>query len=160
MAIWRICRCNPFSKGGYDPGREQTGSASGRSAADSYRWAKHRTSHRWPDHTLGLLNQYNNFMGLNIGNSPSYIVKESISTGSYLMILAAISIPVLSAVTQWINVNNDLVQIQLINMFVDHNLLDTSHNSTGYPVKTKTCRQCITENGQNIFTGRLLRQTV
>lgn len=56
------------------------------------------------DHTLGLLNQYNNFMGLNIGNSPSYIVKESISTGSYLMILAAISIPVLSAVTQWINV--------------------------------------------------------
>ena len=56
------------------------------------------------DHTLGLLNQYNNFLGLNIGNSPSYIVKESISTGSYLMILAAISIPVLSAVTQWINV--------------------------------------------------------
>ncbi|MGN0791811.1 MAG: membrane protein insertion efficiency factor [Christensenellales bacterium] len=19
MALWRICRCNPFSKGGYDP---------------------------------------------------------------------------------------------------------------------------------------------
>ena len=55
------------------------------------------------DHTLGLLNQYNNFLGLNIGNSPSYIVKEAISAGSYLMVLAAISIPVLSAVTQWIN---------------------------------------------------------
>ena len=55
------------------------------------------------DHTLGLLNQYNNFLGLNIGNSPSYIMKEAISAGSYLMVLAAISIPVLSAVTQWIN---------------------------------------------------------
>lgn len=55
------------------------------------------------DHTLGLLNQYNNFLGLNIGNSPSYIVKEAISAGSYLMVLAAVSIPVLSAVTQWIN---------------------------------------------------------
>lgn len=56
------------------------------------------------DHTLGLLNQYNNFLGLNIANSPSFIVKESISTGSYLMVIAALSIPVLSAVTQWINV--------------------------------------------------------
>lgn len=56
------------------------------------------------DQTLGLLNQYNNFLGLNIANSPSYIVKESISTGSYLMVVAALSIPVLSAVTQWINV--------------------------------------------------------
>ena len=55
------------------------------------------------DHTLGLLNQYNNFLGLNIGNSPSYIMKEAISAGSYLMVLAAVSIPVLSAVTQWIN---------------------------------------------------------
>ena len=56
------------------------------------------------DHTLGLLNQYNNFLGLNIANSPSFIVKESISTGAYLMVIAALSIPVLSAVTQWINV--------------------------------------------------------
>lgn len=56
------------------------------------------------DHTLGLLNQYNNFLGLNIANSPSYTVKEAFSTGSYLMVVAALSIPVLSAVTQWINV--------------------------------------------------------
>lgn len=56
------------------------------------------------DQTLGLLNQYNNFLGLNIGNSPSYIVKEAISAGSYLMVVAALAIPVLSAVTQWINV--------------------------------------------------------
>ena len=55
------------------------------------------------DQSLELLNQYNNFLGLNIGNSPSYIVKEAISAGSYLMVVAAILIPVLSAVTQWIN---------------------------------------------------------
>lgn len=23
MALWRLCRCNPFSKGGYDPVKEQ-----------------------------------------------------------------------------------------------------------------------------------------
>lgn len=56
------------------------------------------------DQTLNLLDKYNNFLGLNIGNSPSYIVKEAIEAGSYLMVVAAISIPVLSAVTQWINV--------------------------------------------------------
>lgn len=56
------------------------------------------------DHTLSLLNQYNNFLGLNIANSPSFIVKEAIGAGSYLMVVAALSIPVLSAVTQWINV--------------------------------------------------------
>ena len=56
------------------------------------------------DHTLGLLNRYNNFLGLNIGNSPSYVMKEAIASKSFLLMLAAISIPVLSAVTQWINV--------------------------------------------------------
>ena len=56
------------------------------------------------DSTLELLNQYNKFFVLNIANSPSFTVKEAISTGSYLMVIAALSIPVLSAVTQWINV--------------------------------------------------------
>lgn len=56
------------------------------------------------DHTLGLLNQYNNFLGLNIANSPSYVMKEAIDSRSFLLLIAAISIPVLSAVTQWINV--------------------------------------------------------
>lgn len=56
------------------------------------------------EHTQGLLNQYNNFLGLNIGNSPSYVMKEALSSGSFLLIIAALSIPVLSAVTQWINV--------------------------------------------------------
>lgn len=56
------------------------------------------------EHTLGLLNRYNNFLGLNIGNSPSYILREAVASKSFLMTIAAISIPVLSAVTQWINV--------------------------------------------------------
>lgn len=56
------------------------------------------------EHTLGLLDQYNNFLGLNIANSPSFIVKEALASKSFLMVIAALSIPVLSAVTQWINV--------------------------------------------------------
>ena len=56
------------------------------------------------DHTFGLLNQYNSFLGLNIGNSPSYVMKEAIASRSLLLLIAALSIPVLSAVTQWINV--------------------------------------------------------
>lgn len=56
------------------------------------------------DHTLSLLNQYNNFLGLNIGNSPSYVMKEAVASRSFLLLIAALSVPVLSAVTQWINV--------------------------------------------------------
>lgn len=54
--------------------------------------------------TLQNLNQYNNFLGLNIGDSPSYLVKEAISNGSYLLVVGALAIPILSALTQWLNV--------------------------------------------------------
>ncbi|MEG1847426.1 MAG: YidC/Oxa1 family membrane protein insertase [Lachnospiraceae bacterium] len=54
--------------------------------------------------TLTQLNQYNNFLGLNIGDSPSYLVKEAFSSGAYLMVIAALAIPVLAALTQWLNV--------------------------------------------------------
>ncbi len=53
--------------------------------------------------TLETLEIYNNFLGLNIGNSPSFIVKEAISSGAYVMVAAAIAVPLLSAITQWIN---------------------------------------------------------
>lgn len=55
------------------------------------------------DSTFQTLERYNNFLGLNIGNSPSFIVKESIAAGAYGMVVAAISVPILSAITQWIN---------------------------------------------------------
>ena len=54
--------------------------------------------------TAATLDQYNNFFGLNIGNSPSFTLSQAISTGAYIMIIAALAIPVLSALTQWLNV--------------------------------------------------------
>lgn len=53
--------------------------------------------------TLEHLDVYNSFLGLNIANSPSYIIGEAFKTGSYLFIIGALAIPVLSALTQWIN---------------------------------------------------------
>ncbi len=53
---------------------------------------------------LETLDRYNNFLGLNIANSPSYIIKEAFQSGAWFLIAAAALIPILSAVTQWINV--------------------------------------------------------
>ncbi len=54
--------------------------------------------------TMSKLDGYNNFFGLNIGYSPSDIIKTAWTDKAYLLIIGAILIPVLSAVTQWINV--------------------------------------------------------
>lgn len=54
--------------------------------------------------TRGLIDTYNNFLGLNMGNSPSHIISKALEAGSYLLVVGAILIPVLSALTQWINV--------------------------------------------------------
>lgn len=56
------------------------------------------------DVTRGLIDTYNNFLGLNMGNSPSYIIKDAFAAGAYFVIIGALLIPVLSAVTQWLNV--------------------------------------------------------
>ena len=53
--------------------------------------------------TLEQLNEYNNFLGLNMANSPSFTMKDAFATGSYLLVVGALLIPVLSALTQWIN---------------------------------------------------------
>ena len=55
------------------------------------------------DMTLSALDKYNNFLGLNISNSPSFIIKDAFSNGAYLLVTGAILIPVLAAATQWIN---------------------------------------------------------
>lgn len=58
------------------------------------------------DTTRGLIDTYNNFLGINIGNSPSYMVSEAWHAPDgiqWFMLIAAFIIPVLSAVTQWIN---------------------------------------------------------
>ena len=51
----------------------------------------------------GLIDKYNNFLGLNMSNSPGSIVKEAWAAGAWLMVVAAIAVPVLSALTQWLN---------------------------------------------------------
>lgn len=54
--------------------------------------------------TYDTLSNYNNFLGLNIADSPSYIVGEAVKTGSYGLVIGAIMVPVLAALTQFINV--------------------------------------------------------
>lgn len=51
----------------------------------------------------GLLNEYNRFLGLNIANSPQEIMKNAFAIGAWGLVIGALLIPVLSALTQWIN---------------------------------------------------------
>lgn len=50
------------------------------------------------------LDRYNNFLGLNIANSPSFTVSQAFANGQWILLIGAILIPLLSALTQWINV--------------------------------------------------------
>ena len=50
------------------------------------------------------LDKYNNFLGLNIANSPSFTIGQAFDNGQWLLLIGAILIPLLSALTQWINV--------------------------------------------------------
>lgn len=54
--------------------------------------------------TRGLIGIYNNFLGLNMGDSPSVLIKSAWEIGAWGIVIGAVLIPVLSAVTQWINV--------------------------------------------------------
>lgn len=53
--------------------------------------------------TTGLIDTYNNFLGLNIGNTPMDTITSAFASGNYLLLIGAVSIPVLAALTQWIN---------------------------------------------------------
>ena len=50
-----------------------------------------------------LLQRYNNFLGMNIGDSPSYMVTQAFSTKHFGLLIAGIMVPLLAAATQWIN---------------------------------------------------------
>ena len=50
------------------------------------------------------LDSYNNFLGLNIANSPSFTISQAFDNGQWLLLIGAILVPVLAALTQWINV--------------------------------------------------------
>lgn len=53
--------------------------------------------------TVEKLSEYNNFLGMNISDSPSFIVMNAFKSGAYLMIIAALMVPLLAALTQWVN---------------------------------------------------------
>ena len=56
------------------------------------------------DTTRGLVDTYNNFLGLHMGDSPSDLIKIGMAAGAWGIVIGAVLIPVLSAATQWINV--------------------------------------------------------
>ena len=52
----------------------------------------------------GLLDIYNNFLGLNIRNTPWYIIKESFVSHAYLLMIVAALVPIISGFTQWLSI--------------------------------------------------------
>jgi YidC/Oxa1 family membrane protein insertase len=54
--------------------------------------------------TVSNLTRYNNFLGLNMANSPSSLFREAISNKTYVLCIVALIIPVLAALTQYLNV--------------------------------------------------------
>jgi len=57
--------------------------------------------------TAALLDRYNNFLGINIGNAPSYMATQAWNGGTniaFFALIGAFIIPILSAVTQWVNI--------------------------------------------------------
>lgn len=53
--------------------------------------------------TYETISGYNQFLGLNIGNTPMDIIREGFASGAYLLVFAAIMVPFLAAFTQWLN---------------------------------------------------------
>lgn len=54
--------------------------------------------------TVTKLTTYNNFLGLNMANSPSSLFKEAMANKTYVLVLVALIIPALAAITQYLNV--------------------------------------------------------
>lgn len=55
--------------------------------------------------TEGLIDNFNTFLGLNVANSPQYTITSEWAKDekSWLLIIGVLMIPILSALTQWIN---------------------------------------------------------
>ncbi len=55
---------------------------------------------------LTKITDYNTFLGLNIANSPSYVLSNAWNGGNniqWLLVIGALAIPLLAAITQWLN---------------------------------------------------------
>ncbi len=84
------------------------------------------------DLTLATQKQIDNmnyFLGLNIADSPWQIIRSSIATGSILLIIGAALVPILSAVTQWLNA-------KLSTVGQDNNNTNNPDNSMGNTMRT------------------------
>ncbi len=55
------------------------------------------------DKTYSQLEVYNNFLGLNVSNSPSFTIKTAFAERNWLLIIGAILVPLLAGATQWLN---------------------------------------------------------
>lgn len=53
--------------------------------------------------TTDKLDKMNYFLGMNISNSPMNVMMESFKTGQYVLLIAALMIPVLAGLSQWLN---------------------------------------------------------
>jgi len=55
------------------------------------------------DNTITQLDVYNNFLGLNVGNSPSFTIKTAFIEKNFLLLIGALMVPILAGFTQWLN---------------------------------------------------------
>jgi YidC/Oxa1 family membrane protein insertase len=55
------------------------------------------------ENTHDALNRFNYFLGLNIGDTPRYMITEAFANKNFALLFGGIIIPVLAALTQWIN---------------------------------------------------------
>ncbi len=55
------------------------------------------------DKTHAALNQFNSFLGLNIGDTPMYMIQTAFTSKHFLLLIGGLMVPGLAALTQWIN---------------------------------------------------------
>ena len=55
------------------------------------------------DQTHTALNQFNSFLGLNIADTPMYMIQTAFVNKQFLLLIGGLAIPFLAALTQWIN---------------------------------------------------------
>ena len=55
------------------------------------------------DKTHTALNAFNSFLGLNIADSPMYMIQTAFANRNFLLFFGGVMVPVLAAFTQWVN---------------------------------------------------------
>ncbi len=80
--------------------------------------------------TYEVISGYNNFLGVNIGNTPANLFSQGFSNGTYLLCFIAILIPFLAAATQWLNTK------LMPQTNTNTNSSDSSANSMAQSMKT------------------------